>query len=240
MKTSETAPALCAALTLALSAGSAHAGVLLNAGFEDGTISPWTTTGGIGVSSLGSAQATDGVRVGLIGFNSTFEPKSGTLSQTFSTAGAGMFEYTFDLGRSEPFCSCNDVALTFTAHIDGILLADGLPPFDPAGGGNPVATRLLRHYAGSVMLDAGMHTMSFSFARGGSGFGRAPFFVLDAVEGTSLAEPVTGGVPEPASWALMIAGFGMVGGALRRRRPGLRLVAYAALPRLRNSYRARW
>jgi hypothetical protein len=27
----------------------------------------------------------------------------------------------------------------------------------------------------------------------------------------------SGGVPEPASWALMIAGFGMVGGALRRR-----------------------
>ncbi|MGL4541585.1 MAG: PEPxxWA-CTERM sorting domain-containing protein [Polymorphobacter sp.] len=28
---------------------------------------------------------------------------------------------------------------------------------------------------------------------------------------------VKGAVPEPASWALMIAGFGMVGGALRRR-----------------------
>jgi PEP-CTERM motif len=25
------------------------------------------------------------------------------------------------------------------------------------------------------------------------------------------------GVPEPASWALMIAGFGLVGGAMRRR-----------------------
>ncbi len=29
--------------------------------------------------------------------------------------------------------------------------------------------------------------------------------------------PVTGGVPEPASWALMIAGFGLVGAAVRRR-----------------------
>jgi hypothetical protein len=27
-----------------------------------------------------------------------------------------------------------------------------------------------------------------------------------------------GGVPEPASWALMIAGFGLAGGALRHRR----------------------
>lgn len=30
---------------------------------------------------------------------------------------------------------------------------------------------------------------------------------------------VAGGIPEPASWALMIAGFGLVGGALRRRAP---------------------
>jgi hypothetical protein len=28
-------------------------------------------------------------------------------------------------------------------------------------------------------------------------------------------------VPEPATWAMMIAGFGMVGGALRRRRTAL-------------------
>lgn len=29
----------------------------------------------------------------------------------------------------------------------------------------------------------------------------------------------SGGVPEPASWAMLIAGFGIVGGSLRRRRP---------------------
>ncbi|THD61660.1 MAG: PEP-CTERM sorting domain-containing protein [Phenylobacterium sp.] len=31
-------------------------------------------------------------------------------------------------------------------------------------------------------------------------------------------DPTSGGVPEPASWALMIAGFGMAGATLRRRR----------------------
>ena len=31
------------------------------------------------------------------------------------------------------------------------------------------------------------------------------------------AAPATGGVPEPASWALMILGFGGVGASLRRR-----------------------
>jgi hypothetical protein len=28
---------------------------------------------------------------------------------------------------------------------------------------------------------------------------------------------MTGSVPEPASWAMMIAGFGLIGGAMRRR-----------------------
>ncbi|MBS3962622.1 MAG: PEPxxWA-CTERM sorting domain-containing protein [Sandarakinorhabdus sp.] len=36
------------------------------------------------------------------------------------------------------------------------------------------------------------------------------------VSGDSLAL-----VPEPATWAMMIAGFGLVGGALRRRRAAM-------------------
>ena len=34
---------------------------------------------------------------------------------------------------------------------------------------------------------------------------------------SGFAEPATGGVPEPATWALMIAGFGLAGASLRRR-----------------------
>ncbi len=36
--------------------------------------------------------------------------------------------------------------------------------------------------------------------------------------GTADGVPPTGGVPEPATWGLMIAGFGLVGFAARRRR----------------------
>jgi hypothetical protein len=38
-----------------------------------------------------------------------------------------------------------------------------------------------------------------------------------AAEGITLP-PVTPGVPEPASWAMLIAGFGLTGAAMRRRR----------------------
>jgi len=34
---------------------------------------------------------------------------------------------------------------------------------------------------------------------------------------TTYVPPVTGAVPEPATWVLMIGGFGLVGGAMRRR-----------------------
>lgn len=64
-------------------------------------------------------------------------------------------------------------------------------------------------------------------------FGRYSFDAIAASSITRLSFSVDGpsagvdgildniavAVPEPASWALMIAGFGVVGGALRRRRP---------------------
>lgn len=40
--------------------------------------------------------------------------------------------------------------------------------------------------------------------------------------------PITGAAPEPAAWALMIMGFGMVGFALRRRRNVATRLSYAA------------
>lgn len=54
------------------------------------------------------------------------------------------------------------------------------------------------------------HVLSF-FAFGGPG-GLPPFALLDNVSVVDSA------VPEPASWAMLIAGFGLVGAAARRRR----------------------
>lgn len=58
---------------------------------------------------------------------------------------------------------------------------------------------------------AGIQSVSFGGTSATVGFDNFEFNTVTAV-------PLTGGVPEPASWALMITGFGLAGAALRRRR----------------------
>jgi hypothetical protein len=41
--------------------------------------------------------------------------------------------------------------------------------------------------------------------------------VLQELPPVVITEVPTSAVPEPASWAMMLAGFGLVGGAVRRR-----------------------
>ncbi len=67
---------------------------------------------------------------------------------------------------------------------------------------------------------------SFSFLQNGiksvTFFSNSQFGVDDLMFGN-----VAGGVPEPATWAMMILGFGVIGGALRSRRRGTVRVAYS-------------
>lgn len=47
-------------------------------------------------------------------------------------------------------------------------------------------------------------------------------FALGGTGGVDNPPPPEGGVPEPGTWAMMLAGFGGVGGALRRRKSALK------------------
>ncbi len=70
---------------------------------------------------------------------------------------------------------------------------------------------------------AGLNTLNFiindtftgisGVLTGGGRAGPTAYFF----NGTVSFDPAGSGVPEPASWALMIAGFGLVGSAMRRR-----------------------
>lgn len=64
-------------------------------------------------------------------------------------------------------------------------------------------------------------TGTFNF---GSGFSNISFFTISSQEGGSdnsfVLDNITiaGAVPEPATWAMMLIGFGAVGAAMRRRK----------------------
>lgn len=91
-----------------------------------------------------------------------------------------------------------------TFHYNGIQL----PPADGNQGAGATNRR--------VFFDAGTGPFIQSITFNSSGIA----FELDDVYGKLASDSNPGGggtVPEPASWALMIAGFGMIGVASRRR-----------------------
>ena len=73
--------------------------------------------------------------------------------------------------------------------------------------------------------DSVMHTLSVTFAGIASArFGaRAPSLNGNSIYADNLTFSLGGGgVPEPSAWALLIIGFGLVGGAMRRRAGAVR------------------
>ena len=194
---------------------SVRAETIVNGSFETGLTS-WSTTGDASAAVLGSSHATDGSSVAAIGLGGGFSSGAGTLFQNFNLVNASLFNYAFQAGRSESTSLSDDVALSFTVRIDGIILSTALPAFDSSSNGSAGGTSLLSDYAGSLFLSAGAHQLVFEFTRGGSGFLRGPFFVLDGVSVSAASE--VGETPLPAALPLFAAGLGVLGFVVRRKR----------------------
>ena len=126
-----------------------------------------------------------------------------TLSQTFTLdAGGHLFGYAgFKANDILPF---NDSAHLAVNGVD-LLYWDVASVGDNGSSG-------WQHFMFTAPV-AGDYTLTLGVADHGAD-GMPSFAVLDAV-GTSP-------VPEPASWAMMVGGLGMIGGALRTRSRKLR------------------
>ena len=86
-----------------------------------------------------------------------------------------------------------------------------------AGSGTPGSfAQLNGSLTNGALLDGGPNSLVAN-----SNIGVAGRYLFTVREGTVTAPPVTGAVPEPAVWGMMIGGFGMVGVSLRRRRKTL-------------------
>lgn len=133
----------------------------------------------------------------------------------FSTAPAGhpsaadVFAARFTGSISAP--SAGAYNFTFGSDDAGYLFIDGALIGALPG---------THSYAASIFpatLSAGSHSLEVQYY---NTFCCGSVVTLKLDPAVTFDPPATDGVPEPATWAMMIAGFGLVGGTMRRRRTG--------------------
>jgi choice-of-anchor C domain-containing protein len=195
-----------------LMAGSAQAATIVNGSFENG-VSPPTSNfstllagntsitgwsiGGAGIDWIGSYwQASNGVRSldlsALAG---------GRVSQDVTTRVGGRYTVTFDMAGNP----------------------DGAPPVKTLlvsinGGASTPYTFTTNGTTSRPAM--GWTTYSYDFVAN-SAVSTLAFTSIDNTASGPALDNVSisgGNVPEPATWAMLIAGFGLVGVAARRRR----------------------
>lgn len=106
-------------------------------------------------------------------------------------------------------------ALSFSNWANDVAMFD---TFFESSGGNKASTRNINplNETGNLLFVGGSLT---DFTKKGGWDG----FKIRALTVETVLPPPTPAVPEPATWAMMLAGFGLIGGALRNRaaRPAL-------------------
>jgi PEP-CTERM motif len=171
-----------------------------NAGFSfafDGTIkSPARTN----VNSF--------LQIGLFATLRVFNPGSGATYLNFVEQPNALISKTLFLQFNNP---TEDLDEMINQTLADSLTITGNGIYDVFGSLAIFAS--LNDNAGTVEMDF-LHTGTF-------GIQTDPGVSFTSDSGVFLGSGLTpGAVPEPASWALMIAGFGLVGSAVRRRRTG--------------------
>jgi len=100
---------------------------------------------------------------------------------------------------------------TTIAGVDG----DGVD-VDLFSGSTGGGLRLTANSSGDILLTASGAQLYSRSSTGALSFSTGTFSLTDAGGGSAML--AVAAVPEPATWALMIAGFGLAGGALRSQR----------------------
>ena len=178
-----------AAVLLAVSAPANAVNLVSNGSFETGNFSSWTQFGNTGFSSV--VAGTFGGQNPTDGTRqAAFGPigSTGGISQTIATTPGKAYAITFDLGHLGG--TPNSFSGSFGATTFGSLL-------NAAGFGYGPNTF-------NIVASGSSTVLAFTFRQDPS------YYVLDNVG--------VGFVPEPASWMMLIAGFGLVGAAMRRRK----------------------
>lgn len=201
-----------------------------NAGFEDwqllegqysnGSFSGWTTEGSEASagfqhpSTAVFANVPEGVNVGYVTAYDYFgEQRAGSMFQTLSEAIEVGTDYTVsvDVGRRPDVATLGPWTAELLAN--GAVVATGtLSDGDVAAGAFKTLSFGYTGTAGTAGQTLGIRFRTFYNA--GQPLSQVNF---DNVRLTATHS--VSAVPEPAAWAMMISGFGVIGTAMRRRRP---------------------
>lgn len=206
---------------LALAATGAQAATLVNGGFEAGDTSGWTATPGY----VEVVTETDDAIVDPMFGGEHFTPVEGAYFAKL-TAGA-------DLGVYTVLSQVIDLATASKISGSAAFLAFDYLPYD-----DDAFVRIVSATTNDVVFQSSVtvvgdygHTTWTSFTsttlvagtylieagvRDNVDFGGSSQLLLDGFKVAAVGDP--GGVPEPATWTMMIAGFMGVGAVLRTRR----------------------
>jgi hypothetical protein len=154
-------------------------------------------------------------------YNISFTNGTSIVGQSRTAPGEYQDTYVFTLDQAGTFSGslisqlqtnpAGDVVsnLDFGNSIDGVSI-DGGTPFDL-----PLAGALETVNLASILLAAGTHSLVVNYTVQTASLGN----------GASYAGPInftpsvtTTDVPEPATWAMFVGAFGLVGASLRQRR----------------------
>jgi hypothetical protein len=127
-----------------------------------------------------------------------------TISQAFSLGAASSLQFSIAMTTEFGFVG-STLQVTITNSANAIVAQSGL--FSNTQG---IGVWDLKNWA--FDLDAG----NYSIALHGLGAGNAWDVILD--DARLEASPTSNAVPEPATWAMMIGGLGLVGASIRRRK----------------------
>lgn len=177
------------ALALAAAATPSSAAELVtNGGFETGNFSGWTLGGNTGFTGVNSSSAHSGNYGAYFGQVGS----TGTLSQLLNTVAGQTYTVSYWLSN------LGGPTDSFSASIGGNVLQTF---------SNSNAFQYF-NFSFTAPVNGSPSLLEFTFRQDPS------YWHIDDISVQGLA----GGVPEPATWAMMILGLGAVGAALRRRR----------------------
>ena len=230
-----------AALGAMLVTGPAQAAnVIVNGGFESGNLGPWLESSTGGPIALGGFCPSQGrswtvsTSGSATGCSPAGNPIEGSKAAYVMNDGPG--NTTYSLRQS----------FILPSNVTGLNLSFLFSSVSSYSGGVRTFDANLLNSAGSIISNLFHYNVPFgdsssawdsatAFSTAANGFSGQQVFLefrnfspqawtgpaglgLDDVNLSLTTSVGTGGVPEPASWALMIAGFGLVGGAMRKRR----------------------